>query len=268
MRAGRAGIDIRRGSMATSHFDLRDRVALVTGASRGIGRSIAQLLAGQGATVVISSRRLPGCEEVVREIREAGGEAIALACHIGEPEQIVAAFAEIDARYGRIDILVNNAATNPYYGPAVDMELPALQKTLDVNLRGYFVASVEAGRRMIGCGKGSVVNIASVNAVRPMQGQVLYSMTKAAIVNMTQGLAREWGPAGVRVNAVVPGIVETRFAAALHEDARLRATFESLLPLGRIGQPDEIAGAVLYLVSDAAGYTTGSCITVDGGWLA
>jgi NAD(P)-dependent dehydrogenase (short-subunit alcohol dehydrogenase family) len=176
--------------------------------------------------------------------------------------------AAIDARHGRLDILVNNAATNPYYGPAIDMELAAWQKTVDVNIRGYFWSSIEAARRMVRQGKGAIVNVASVNAFRPMEGQACYSLTKAAIVNMTQGLAKEWAPHGVRVNALAPGFVETRFAAALHQDPARRAAFESVVPMGRIAQPEEMAGAVVYLVSDAASYTTGSCLTADGGWLA
>ncbi len=243
-------------------------MALVTGGSRGIGRAIAMLLARHGAAVVVSSRKLAGCEAVAGEIRAAGGKASALACHIGDVDQIVAAFREIDTRHGRIDILINNAATNPYLGPAVDMEIAAFQKTVDVNIRGFYFASIEAGRRMIGQGKGAIVNIASVNAFRPMDGQVVYSMTKAAIINMTQGLAREWGPKGVRVNALAPGLVQTKFAAAVHSDTKRRAIAEGLTPLGRIAQPEEIAGAALYLVSDAASFTTGSCLTVDGGWLA
>jgi NAD(P)-dependent dehydrogenase (short-subunit alcohol dehydrogenase family) len=139
---------------------------------------------------------------------------------------------------------------------------------VDVNVRGYFWTSVEAARRMIRQGKGAIVNVASVNAFRPMDGQACYSLTKAAIVNMTQGLAREWARHGIRVNALVPGIVETRFAAAIHEDPHHRAALERLVPLGRIAQPEEMAGAVVYLVSDAASYTTGSCLTADGGWLA
>ena len=236
--------------------------------SRGIGRSIALALARHGATVVVASRRLPGCESVAAEIRAAGGKASAHACHIGEPAQITALLAEIDARHGRIDILVNNAATNPYYGPSIDMDLAAWQKTVDVNIRGYFWTSVEAARRMLAQGKGAIVNVASVNAFRPMDGQACYSMTKAAIVNMTQGLAKEWARQGIRVNAIVPGLVETKFAAAIHENEKLRAAMERLVPMGRIAQPEEMAGAVLYLVSDAATYTTGSCLTVDGGWLA
>jgi NAD(P)-dependent dehydrogenase (short-subunit alcohol dehydrogenase family) len=249
-------------------FDLSGRVALVTGGSRGIGRAIAMLLARHGAAIVVGSRKLAGCEAVASEIRAAGGKASALACHIGDVDQIVAAFREVDARHGRIDILINNAATNPYFGPTVDMEIAAFQKTVDVNIRGFYLASIEAGRRMISQGKGAIVNIASVNAFRPMDGQVVYSMTKAAIVNMTQGLAREWGRKGVRVNALAPGLVETKFAAAVHGDTKRRALAEGLTPLGRIAQPEEIAGAALYLVSDAASFTTGSCLTVDGGWLA
>lgn len=254
--------------MAHDPFDLGGRVALVTGGSRGIGRAIARLLARHGATVAVASRKLEGCEAVVAEIRAAGGVASAHACHIGEPEQIAATFDAVDAAHGRIDILVNNAATNPYFGPAIDMDLGAWQKTVDVNIRGYFWASIEAARRMRAAGRGAIVNVASVNAFRPMDGQACYSLTKAAIVNMTQGLAKEWARHGIRVNALVPGIVETRFAAAIHEDVRLRAAVERQVPMGRVAQPEEMAGAVLYLVSDAASYTTGSCLTADGGWLA
>jgi NAD(P)-dependent dehydrogenase (short-subunit alcohol dehydrogenase family) len=254
--------------LAGDTFDLTGRVALVTGGSRGIGRAIALLLARHGATLVVTSRRLEGCEAVAAEIRAAGGDATALACHIGEPAQITAAMQDIDARHGRLDILVNNAATNPYFGPSLAMDLAAYQKTVDVNIRGYFWTSIEAARRMLAQGKGAIVNVASVNAFRPMDGQAVYSMTKAAIVNMTQALAREWARQGIRVNALVPGLVETKFAAAIHENEKLRAAMERLVPMGRIAQPEEMAGAVLYLVSDAASYTTGSCLTADGGWLA
>lgn len=254
--------------MATDPFHLAGRVALVTGGSRGIGRAVALLLARHGATVAVASRKMDGCERVAAEIRAAGGSASAHACHIGEPSQITSTLADIDARFGRLDILVNNAATNPYFGPSVDMDLAAWQKTVDVNIRGYFWTSIEAARRMLKQGRGSIVNVASVNAFRPMDGQACYSLTKAAIVNMTQGLAKEWARQGIRVNALVPGLVETRFAAAIHENEKLRAAMERAVPMGRIAQPEEMAGAVLYLASDAASYTTGSCITADGGWLA
>jgi NAD(P)-dependent dehydrogenase (short-subunit alcohol dehydrogenase family) len=254
--------------MPANLFDLSGRVALVTGASRGIGAAIAATLAAYGAQVIVSSRRREACEEVVAKITAAGGRAEALACHIGETESICEAFRAIDASHGRIDILVNNAATNPYFGPALDMDLASFQKTMDVNVRGYFWASMEAGRRMRAQGRGAIVNVASVNGVRPMDGQLVYSMTKAAIINMTQGLARECGRQGIRVNALLPGITETKFATALHGNPAIRGMVEKMLPLGRIAQPEEMTGAVLYLVSDASSYTTGTCLTVDGGWLA
>jgi NAD(P)-dependent dehydrogenase (short-subunit alcohol dehydrogenase family) len=254
--------------VAADDFDLGGRVALVTGGSRGIGRAVSLLLARHGAAVAVASRKLEGCESVAAEIRAAGGAASAHACHIGDPAQVSALVADVEERHGRLDILVNNAATNPYFGASVDMPLSAWQKTVDVNVRGYFWTSVEAARRMLRRGRGAIVNVASVNAFRPMEGQACYSLTKAAIVNMTQGLAKEWARQGIRVNALVPGLVETLFAAAIHENPALRAAMERQVPLGRIAQPEEMAGAVLYLVSDAASYTTGSCLTADGGWLA
>lgn len=254
--------------MAGDEFDLTGRVALVTGGSRGIGRAIAIALARHGAIVAVASRKIADCEAVASEIRAAGGKASAHACHIGEPAAIEATLAAIDAEHGRLDVLVNNAATNPSFGPALEMDLGAWQKTVDVNIRGYFLTSVEAARRMLRQGKGSIINVASVSAFRPMENQVCYSLTKAAIVNMTLGLAREWAPHGIRVNALAPGIVETRFAAAMHQDPKLRAMLERLVPLGRIAQPEEMAGAVVYLASDAASYTTGSCLTADGGYVA
>jgi NAD(P)-dependent dehydrogenase (short-subunit alcohol dehydrogenase family) len=254
--------------LAVDPFDLSGRVALVTGGSRGIGRAIALLLARHGATVAVASRKTDACESVAGEIRAAGGRASAHGCNIGDPSQVTATVQDVEAAHGRIDILVNNAATNPYYGPAIDMDLGAWQKTVDVNIRGYFWTSIEAARRMQHAGRGAIVNVASVNAFRPMDGQACYSLTKAAIVNMTQGLAKEWARLGIRVNALVPGVVETRFAAAIHENARLRAAVERQVPMGRVAQPEEMAGAALYLVSDAASYTTGSCLTADGGWLA
>ncbi len=256
------------GDMDKPQFDFEGRVALVTGASRGIGRSIAHGLAACGATVVVSSRKQEACEGVVEEIRASGGKAISAACNTGDPEAISAVMQRIDAELGRLDVLINNAATNPYYGPVLEMDLGAFQKTLDVNLRGCFWAAVEAGRRMKAQGKGAILNVSSVNGRRPMDGQVVYSMTKAGLINLTQGLAREWGRLGIRVNALLPGITETRFAAALHQDAQIMALVQRLTPLGRIAQPDEMIGAALYLVSDLASYTTGETLTVDGGWLA
>lgn len=251
--------------MSTTLFDLTGKIALVTGASRGIGAAIAKLLAEQGAHVIVSSRKLDGCRLVADEIIAAGGSAEALACHIGNMDDIEKAFAEIREHHGRLDILVNNGATNPYYGPILDTDLGAFTKTVEVNIRGYFFMSVAAGRLMKEHGGGAIVNTASVNALVPGIGQGIYSITKAAVVNMTKSFAKECGPFGIRVNALLPGLTKTKFAGALIDNKSIYGEWVSRVPLGRHAMPDEMAGAVLYLVSDAATYTTGESLVVDGG---
>lgn len=248
-------------------LDLGGRVALVTGASRGIGEAIAKALAARGARVVVSSRKAPACEEVARGIVAAGGRAEAIACHAGEPARIAALFERIASTCGRLDILVNNAATNPYFGHVVDTDLGAFQKTLDVNVRGTFVASCEAAKLMRRNGGGAIVNIASISGVVPGPRQGVYSITKAAVIGMTRVFASECAPFGVRVNAVLPGITRTKFAAALIDDETLLADYLEHVPLHRVAEPSEIVGAVLYLVSPASSYTTGVCLPVDGGYL-
>ncbi len=254
-------------------FDLSGRVAVVSGASRGIGAAIAQLLARFGAHVVCTSRKFDACAAVAEAIRGEGGSAEALVMHIGDVGSIEAAFATLDASGRTPDLLINNAATNPYFGPAIDMDLAAFEKTVEVNLRGYFWTTVQAARRMTarfeqGGRGGAIVNIASVNARRPAAGQLVYSMTKAGIVNMTEGFAKELAPQGIRVNAVLPGLTETKFASAITGDAAMMTMMQRLIPLGRSAQPDEIAPAVLFLCSPAAGYLTGASLPVDGGYLA
>ncbi len=247
-------------------FDLTGRIALVTGASRGIGEAIAHLLARHGAHVIVSSRRADGCEATAAAIRNAGGSAEAHACHIGEMDQIAAIFAHIKSKHGRIDILINNAATNPYFGPIQDTDLAAFQKTLDVNVRGYFYMSAEAVKIMAAHGGGAIVNVASVNAVVPGLHQGIYSITKAAVVGMTKAFARECAPLNIRVNALLPGLTRTRLAGALLEGEH-RKKWETNIPMARPAEPSEMAGAVLYLVSGAASYTTGVALNVDGGFL-
>ena len=251
--------------MATNLFDLTGKIALVTGASRGIGEEIAKLLAQQGAHVIVSSRKLEDCESVAAAIRAAGGSAEAFACHVGRMEDIAATFAHIRETHGRLDILINNAATNPYFGHILDTDLAAYNKTVDVNIRGYFFMSVEAGKMMKAQGRGAIVNTASVNALQPGDMQGIYSITKAAVVNMTKAFAKECGPLGIRVNALLPGLTKTKFAGALFADDAIYESWMEKIPLRRHAEPREMAGTVLYLVSDASSYTNGECIVVDGG---
>ena len=251
--------------MATNIFDLTGKVALVTGASRCIGEAIAKLLAEQGAHVIVSSRKLDGCQTVADQITADGGSAEALACHVGSMEQIEEAFATIKSKFGKLDILVNNAATNPYFGHILDTDLGAYTKTVDVNIRGYFFMSVEAGKLMRDNGGGAIVNTASINALQPGDMQGIYSISKAAVVNMTKSFAKECGGLGIRVNALLPGFTKTQFAGALFTDDKIYQSAIAQIPMKRHAEPSEMAGTVLYLVSDASSYTNGECIVVDGG---
>lgn len=246
-------------------FDLSGKIALVSGASRGIGESIARLLGRHGAHVVVCSRRLEPCREVAQAIIDEGGSATAMACNIGNPDDIATLFSDLAEVHGRVDILVNNAAANPYFGPILDTDAAAFQKTIDVNVRGYFFMSVAAGRLMRAAGGGAIVNIASVNGLRPMHGQGVYSLSKAAIISMTKAFALECAAFNIRCNAVAPGLTETRFASALFADQRIYTSAIAAIPMHRHAQPDEMAGAVLYLVSAASSYTNGACLVVDGG---
>ena len=249
-------------------FRLDGKVAVITGASRGIGEAVARLFANQGARVVVSSRKLEGCESVASALRDAGAQATARACHIGDAEQRWALVDGVLEEFGRIDILVNNAAANPYFGHVLDTPEAALAKTVEVNLAGTFHLGQLAGRAMREAGGGVIINTASVNGVEPAALQGIYSVTKAAIISMTRAFAKECAPFGIRVNAVLPGLTDTAFAAALVRDDAVLKTILPLIPLGRVADPAEIAPAFLYLASDAAAYVTGACLTVDGGMLA
>ncbi|KIL05648.1 SDR family oxidoreductase [Stutzerimonas balearica] len=252
----------------TTLFDLDGKIAFVSGASRGIGEAIAKLLAQQGAHVIVSSRKIDGCQAVADAIVEAGGKASAIACHIGEMEQISAVFAQIRERFGRLDILVNNAATNPQFCHILDTDLSAFQKTVDVNIRGYFYMSIEAGKLMREHGGGSIINVASINGVSPGDFQGIYSITKGAVINMTKAFAKECAQFGIRCNALLPGLTDTKFASALVKNDAIREMALKQIPLRRVAEPSEMAGAVLYLASDASSYTTGLSLNVDGGYLA
>ncbi|WP_428263142.1 glucose 1-dehydrogenase [Haliangium sp.] len=258
------------GPTASGRIDisLADKVVLITGASRGIGAAMARACVHAGAKVVLASRKQPGLDEVAEELRGAGGTALPIACHTGKPEQIDELFARATAELGRVDALVNNAATNPYFGPLIDTPDAAFDKTVEVNLKGYLSMAQAYVRhlRERDATSGSIVNVASVAGLRaaPMQG--IYGMTKAAVVSMTQTLAFELGSSGVRVNAIAPGLVETRFAATLVNNPSLREHFVKRAPLGRHAQPEEIAAAAVYLSSDAASYVTGHTMVIDGGF--
>ena len=252
----------------TQLFDLDGKVALVTGASRGIGEAIAKLLAQQGAHVIVTSRKIDGCQEVADAIVATGGKASAMACHIGEMAQITATIETIRSQFGKLDILVNNAATNPYFGNVLDTDLTAFQKTVDVNIRGYFFMSVEAGKLMRETGGGAILNVASVNGMEPGDMQGIYSITKAAVINMTKVFAKECAQFGIRCNALLPGLTDTKFASALTTNDSILKHALQRIPLRRAADPTEMAGTVLYLVSDASSYTTGAAINVDGGMLA
>jgi NAD(P)-dependent dehydrogenase (short-subunit alcohol dehydrogenase family) len=253
----------------TWRISLEGKLVLVTGASRGIGEAIACAAAEAGARLLLVARKLPDLDRVAARIRAGGGQAVAVACHTGKPDEIAKLFARA-AELGDVDGLVNNAATNPFFGPLLDIPEAAFDKTFEVNLKGYLnlIRAFVSTRRQRGMSGGSIVNIASIAALRasPMQGA--YAMTKAAVISMTQTLAVELGSSGIRVNAIAPGLVETRFASAIVENPAIRNLLVERTPLRRHAQPEEIAAAAVYLLSPASSFATGSVVAVDGGYLA
>jgi len=242
---------------------LKDKVIVITGASRGIGEAIARAAVNEGAKVVLASRKQADLDKVAADL---GPAAIAVACHTGKAAEVDAMFAKAIETFGRVDGVVNNAATNPYFGPMIDTPDAAIDKTIEVNVRGYlYVARAFVKHARTRGDGGSIVNIASVAGIRasPMQG--IYGATKAAVISMTQTLAFELGSSKIRVNAIAPGLVETKFASALINNPMIRDQVVNRTPLGRHAQPVELAGAATYLLSDAASFTTGTVIVVDGG---
>jgi NAD(P)-dependent dehydrogenase (short-subunit alcohol dehydrogenase family) len=244
-----------------SAFSLSGQVALVTGSTMGIGEATARTLAQAGAHVVISSRKQPDCERVAAELRAAGLSAEGRACHIGRMEDIAAMAEHLRGTHGRLDALVNNAVLSPLRSIA-DTDLGLFTKTVEVDLRGYWYLSAEAVKLMAGRG-GSIVNLASVAALHPDQGLALYSTLKTALIGMSRSFALEYGPQGVRVNTLLPGLIQTKLADKYDPAAQQRVIERT--PLRRLGTPQDIANAVLYLCSPAAAFVTGASLLADGG---
>jgi NAD(P)-dependent dehydrogenase (short-subunit alcohol dehydrogenase family) len=246
-------------------FDLTGKVAVITGSSRGIGRSSAELLAKLGARVVISSRKVDACQEVAEGIRKAGGDAHVIPCNISRRDEVEVLIKGATMHYGKIDILVCNAAVNPYYGPLLDIKDDAFDKIMNSNVKSNIWLCQLSIPQMAERGNGSVVIVSSIGGLRGSTVIGAYGISKAADFALCRSLAGEWGPKGVRVNCVAPGLVKTDFARALWEDEERLKRRCATTPLRRIGEPDEIAGAVAYLGSDASSFMTGQTIVVDGG---
>jgi NAD(P)-dependent dehydrogenase (short-subunit alcohol dehydrogenase family) len=247
----------------TPTFRLEDKVAIVTGASRGIGEAIARAFVAHGARVVLAARKLDGLKSVADSL---GGAGHPFAAHTGKEAECEALLAEAVRVFGKADLLVNNAGTNPYFGPLLDTPGSAWDKTFEVNLKGYFWMSRALARHLVERGApGSIVNIASINGMRAAPLQGAYGMTKAAVIAMTKTLGAELAPWHIRVNAIAPGLIETKLSEALSKDEELAKGWQLRTPLGRVGLPDEVAGAAVYFASDASSYVTGEVLVVDGG---
>lgn len=247
-------------------FKLNGKVAVVTGASKGIGKAIARAFAEQGASVVVSSRKQEAVDAVAAEFKADGLEATGIAAHMGSMDDIQQLTEKTIATYGGIDIIVNNAATNPVFGPIEQSTPDVFDKIMDVNVKGCFEFARLAYPSMKERGGGSVINISSVEGLSPGLGLGLYSVSKGALIMLTKVLAKEWGNAGIRVNAICPGLVDTKFSAALTSNEAILKHVLSNQPIARVAEPEDMAGLALFLASPAASYVTGSVYTNDGGY--
>ncbi len=249
-------------------FDLTGKVALVTGASKGIGEAIAQGLAAYGASVVVSSRKQDAVDAVAADIRSKGGEAIGIAAKVGNMDDMHAVVDKTIEHYGGIDILVNNAAISLAFGPIEGTDQAITLKTMDVNLHGPLELAKRALPSMRERGGGSVINISSIGGIKPEPMIGMYSASKAALISLTQAMAVDWGKYNVRVNAICPGLIKTKFSKALWENDAITQKFLERVPLGRLGDSEDMAGVAVFLASRAAGYCTGGVFLADGGYLA
>ena len=246
-------------------FDMKGKVALITGSSRGIGRAIAERMAEAGAKVVVSSRKLDACEEVVDAIRKAGGEAVAIACNIASKDELQALVAGTRSAYGKIDVLVCNAAVNPHFGPSQEIPDSAFEKVLGSNVRSNHWLCQLVIPEMAERKDGAVIVVSSIGGLKGSAVLGTYGLSKAADMALARNLAVEWGPKNVRVNCIAPGLVRTDFARALWENPETYKASVERYPLRRIGEPDEIAGTAVFLASQAGSFVTGQTIVVDGG---
>ena len=246
-------------------FELDGKVAVVTGSSKGIGKSIALALAEYGAKVVVSSRSQEAVDEVAKEFKDQGLEAKGIACHVGDEEQCKSLIEKTIATYGGVDILVNNAATNPVFSPIEQLESPVFDKIMDVNVKACFTLAKLCFPHMKEKKQGSIINIASVEGQKPSMGLGIYSVSKAALIMLTQAQASEWGKYGIRSNTICPGLIKTKFSQALWSNESIMKQVEHHLPLQRAAEPIEIAGLAVYLASSASSFTTGAVLNADGG---
>ena len=247
-------------------LNLRGKVAIVTGASQGIGRAIAQVLVQQGASVVVASRKQSAVDAVAAQLTEAGGKATGIAAHMGEPDQIENLVQQTQQRYGGVDIVVNNAATNPVFGPVTETDDAVFAKIMQVNVNGPLALAKFAYPLMKERGGGSVINVSSVEGLTPGAGLGLYSVSKSALIALTKVLAREWGADQVRANVICPGLVNTKFSQALISNERILKQVLARQALPQVAEPEEIAGLALFLASDAASFCTGGVYVADGGY--
>ena len=249
-------------------FQLDGKVAIVTGASKGIGEAIARGLAEFGAKIVVSSRKQEAVDAVAETFKNDGFEAIAIAANMGNVEEAHALIDQSVDAYGGIDIIVNNAAANPVFGPIQKTEERAFDKIIDVNLKGPFELCKKAYPILKQRGGGSIIHISSIGGLTPEPGIGIYSVSKAGLINLTKAMAQDWGAENIRVNAICPGLIKTRFSEALWGNEPILERFLQHLPLKRVGTSDDIAGLAVYLASDAAAYCTGGVYLIDGGYAA
>lgn len=245
-------------------ISFENKIVLVTGGSRGIGKAIAMGFARSGADVVIASRKMADLEKTAEEIRKAGRKCLPVAAHIGRPEDIKTLVEKVVAEFGTIDILINNAATNPSMAPAIDIDERAWDSIMNLNLKGLFFLSQAAARIMKEKGGGKIINVASVAGITPDILPV-YSISKAGVIMATKVMAQQWAIYNIRVNAIAPSLTKTKFSEPLWSNQDILNIAMSRTPLGRPAEPEDMVGAVLYLASDASSYITGQVLAVDGG---